>query len=477
VRGVSRDPLALLVILAGLLWLLGPPWMAAFLPWRDRLAVVVIGGLIGLVPGLLLVSGGLAWQQWIEPRRALRLVALGGLLGGLAAPFQFFLLPWPLALADGLTALLCFLLAGASARRFLRREASLPPAPRGLRAAARVALDQSLMAYFTGVARLPRRRDAAALAKRMEMIETALADRAVVEALVAAPPVPEAVQGSEREAAGYRHQVIRFVSGFEPPAALGPAPAWLNAESNRMCTAWVFRQAQAGRPWLIGLHGYRMGRSWMDLRLFPPRLLFERLGWNLVVPVLPLHGPRAIRGRSGDDYLDGDPLELLFAQAQTLWDLRRTVAWIRSREPDARIGVLGYSLGGQNAALLASHERDLDLVVAGIPVADLASLLWDNLPAPHAEALLDAGIDVERFRRFLNCVAPLALTPQVPMSRRAVFAGLLDEVVAPSHPLALGRHWGVAVDWFPGGHLTFRGHRAPVDALSRVARDAGWISK
>src|SRR3546814_21043756 len=84
-----------------------------------------------------------------------------------------------------------------------------------------------------------------------------------------------------------------------------------------------------------------MDAPWMDLNLFSPRWLHQKLGLNIIQPVLPLHGPRSTGWRSGDHYLDGDMTDLVYAESQALWDLRRTLAWLRANEPGARVGENG----------------------------------------------------------------------------------------------------------------------------------------
>src|SRR5690348_4785709 len=152
------------------------------------------------------------------------------------------------------------------------------------------------------------------------------------------------------------YERVSYPSAFMPDAELPGAGLWAQHQNNRQAVAWVMRHPGPPRPWLTCIHGYRMGEPWMDLLLFPPRWLHERLGLNLFMPVLPLHGPRRIGIRSGDQYLDGNPLDLLYAQAQALWDLRRGLAWLRSQEDKPRVGVLGYSLGGYSASVLAQHD-------------------------------------------------------------------------------------------------------------------------
>ena len=164
----------------------------------------------------------------------------------------------------------------------------------------------------------------------------------------------------------------------------------------------------------------------------------------------------------------------LHAEAQALWDLRRHIAWIRGQDPSARIGVLGYSLGGYNASLLAAHEPNLDFVVAGIPVADFVPLLWGHLPLPHRRYFAARGLDDARLHTLLHVVSPLACKPQLPPERLHLFAGSADRVVPPDQPLRLSRHWDRPVEWYPGGHLTFRGEPGVKRCIDNAVMSAGW---
>ena len=175
-----------------------------------------------------------------------------------------------------------------------------------------------------------------------------------------------------------------------------------------------------------------------------------------------------------DHFLDGDLLDLLHAETQALWDLRRTIAWIRTQEPAAQIGVLGYSLGGYNAALLAAHEPGLDFVVAGIPVCDFASALWRHIPPAQRAYYVEQGLDQDRYRRLLHVVSPVALAPKLRAQHLYIFAGSADRVVPPDQPLRLAKHWGRPINWFPGAHLTFRGERAVVRCIEDAMVGAGW---
>jgi hypothetical protein len=346
-----------------------------------------------------------------------------------------------------------------------------------LKTSAKAALDEALIGWFLLLAKIPEGETAEQMCEASLELEKTLESRGWLDRPATfhrAPPPPDDAELRDAHAAGIRYQRLTFSSGFVPESALPGAAEWAALGANRECHAHVFRHPQPGRPWLLGIHGYRMGVPFLDLGLFPPGAYHRHYGLNLVLPALPLHGPRRVGRRSGDRFLDGDLLDLIHAEAQALWDLRRTIAWIRAQEPEARIGVLGYSLGGYNTALLAAHEPGLDFAVAGIPVSDFARVLWSHIPTPSRRYFESRGLSAARYERVLRVISPLAASPKLPASRLHIFAGSADRVVLPEQPLALAVHWGRPVHWYGGGHLTFRGE----NLVGRVIRDAmegaGW---
>lgn len=457
------EPLSALPILAGLYWLLaahGGHWL-----------------LLGLVPGGLMLMSGAALLLMPGDRRIQQYMAAGGFLGALLLPLVWIFGSFGDALASGLLAVASFVVAGRISQERDPPGADVPVPERSAAMDAKVALDEALLAYFVTSARIPSGAGASRLGEAVGQMEQALQVKGWLDQprqMHVAPVAPERVYVQQARIYGREYERISFPSGFKPDADLPGAAEWGGLTDNAQCTAWVLRHAGPPRPWLVGIHGYRMGEPWLDFSLFPPKWLHDRLGVNVFMPVLPLHGPRRAGMRSGDRYLDGDPLDLLHAQTQALWDLRRSLAWLRSQEDQARIGVLGYSLGGYNAALLAQYDAELEFIVAGIPVADFASALWRQLPPEHLRYYLSIGLTEERYRRILAPVSPLAQAPIVDRDRLYLFAGTGDRVAVPEQALQLARHWDVPVQWFPGAHLTFRGENVVRDHIEAAMQRAGW---
>ena len=118
-----------------------------------------------------------------------------------------------------------------------------------------------------------------------------------------------------------------------------------------------------------------MGRAALDLALFRAWKLHDELGLNVVMPVLPMHGPRARGLPKGAVFPGEDVLDNVHATAQAVWDIRRLLSWIRLQEPDSLIGLNSLSLGGYIASLVASLDKGLTCAILGVPVADLVELL------------------------------------------------------------------------------------------------------
>jgi dipeptidyl aminopeptidase/acylaminoacyl peptidase len=142
-----------------------------------------------------------------------------------------------------------------------------------------------------------------------------------------------------------------------------------------------------------------------------------------------------------------------------MWDVRRLLSWVRAQGAPA-VGVHGLSLGGYNAALLASLDDGLACAIAGIPVTDFTRLYDRHLPVLHHRTADLYGLPDSVIRELLRVVSPLALEPRIPRERRFLFGGVADRLVPPDQVRDLWRHWEMPrIAWYPGSHLTFRLHR------------------
>ena len=457
------EVMALVPIFAGLYWLLadsGGHWLI----WA-------------LLPGGVMFASGVALLLMPGDARITGLMALSAALGVLLFPMVWIVEGFGVAFLTTLFSVAAYLTAGRVA---LTREPlyeGAPPPELNTVMDAKAALDEAVLGYFVVSARMPN----GALAERV--VEDAQRLDALIQSrgwhqdpspLHPPPSAPDQTWWEKGRTLGHDYDVLRFDSGFNPPDELPGAATWKTQRANQTCAVRIFKHPGPPRPWLMCVHGYRMGVPLLDLSLFSPSWLHHRLGLNLIQPILPLHGPRKTGARTGDHFLDGDPLDLLLAEMQSLWDLRRSLAWLCAQEEKPRVGVLGYSLGGYNTALLAGYEAGLDFAIAAIPALDFPGLLWRHLPGEHLRYFSAGGFDLERYRRILAPVSPLSRPAAVDRERLMILGGTGDRLVPPSQPLLLAQHWGVPVQWYQGSHLSVRRERENSEIIKEALIRASW---
>ena len=189
-----------------------------------------------------------------------------------------------------------------------------------------------------------------------------------------APPAPTDVSIRSFTNRNRTHERISFDSGYAPHPGEPGTDRWMSYTGNSREHAMMLRHKEP-RPWLVCIHGTEMGRAGLDLTLFRAWHLHEDLGLNVILPVLPMHGPRAKGLPKGAVFPGENVMDDIHGTAQSVWDVRRIIAWIRAQQPGAQIGLNSISLGGFIAALVASLEDDLTCAILGVPPADLVELL------------------------------------------------------------------------------------------------------
>lgn len=291
------------------------------------------------------------------------------------------------------------------------------------------------------------------------------------------PPLPlEGVQISHGWAHGLRYERIHFPSEFEPYDGEPGRDRWLGYHTNRMAGAWVLRHRDATpRPWLVCQHGFAMGYAFMEFPSFHAAHLHHDLGLNLIGPTLPVHGHRKVSAMSGDEFLSFDLMNSVHGLAQSIWDVRRVLSWVRTQDPLA-IGIYGFSLGGYVAALVACFEHDLDAVIAGVPVTDFPALYESQSPVVIRHRAVEHGILGGPANDVHRVVSPLVLEPIVPRDARFIFAGQGDRMAHPRQAYNLWKHWGQPrIQWYPGNHMGFLWSGAVREFIDDVLIEQGLV--
>jgi hypothetical protein len=259
--------------------------------------------------------------------------------------------------------------------------------------------------------------------------------------------VPPMRLGAPR--AGRLAEVIPFA--FD---SLHPLRAYPWAETN-VASGFLHRnRARPDAPIVVLSHGWAHETHRPLERLFIEPLL--RAGWSVAVVAHPFHFERAPAGTySGELMVTGDVVLTAEAFRQGVSDLGVVVSWLRSG--GARVAVMGYSLGGYLAALLACVRDDLDAVVVGAAGDSVVSPILDTrLGVNVREDLSQSGMHArDRLERAWAIISPGRLAPRVARDRILLVAATWDRIMLASSVTRLHEAWGrPALRWEQQGHYT-----------------------
>lgn len=420
----------------------------------------VVVGVLASIPGVVLCGAGASLLLWPGERHANYYLALCSSGSIVLAAALATVLGTDVALILLLGGVLCCLVAGYLALHQDSVPSEVPAPDIDLAMIAKAAVDEGILAFFVACSDIPRGAAVARERDELEQLESLSIRhgwRTAPDILHRPPEAPTQVSVNRIMRRGRPYSWVSFDSEYAPPECMPGAARWLEQQANGRVYARVFAHTDRPRPWLMCLHGYRMGTPMADFSLFDIERLHDELGLNVIMPILPLHGKRRETWLSGGRFLDGSLINLFHAETQAVWDIRRCLAWLRHAYVVENIGVLGYSLGGYNAALLSCVEPDLACVIAGIPLTNISATIWRNLPTVDRRYMAACGLNYQWVNDIMAPISPLHWQPLVGHEHRYIIAATGDQIVPPDQPEALRRHWGnPTMRWYQGTHLSAR---------------------
>ena len=446
----------LLPNVAGLIWLFGAQGPS----------------LLSLIPGGLLLGGGVGALLLRGDFRSPQLVAIGATVGMINAVFLTFSLGLSSAFWLFLVSLASFLVAGRGFEESKPTPLDVPKAEKPLTLAAKAAIDE--LSLGSGIRFM--------LHSPSEQQLDQIADEAHrgIELLEAGdflqspitwrqnPGVPNNISLTAGSFKGLDYQKMQFSSGYQPPVDLPGFDRWQSYRNNLSAHCLVLQHPGPQRPWIICVHGGAMGRDSTNLFGMQAAKFHHDHGLNVLLPVLPLHGARRTGMVSGAGIIGGYLTDTVFAMSQVVWDIRQMINWIRAQDAE-RIGIYGISLGGYTTGLLTQSEPDLACAIAGIPASRLAPMLGRLVEPRMTAGLAERGIGLAETEKLFKVISPLAEPPKINLEKRYIFAGVADHMVPAEHVAELWRHWEKPrIEWYQGSHVTWLWERPAQNLLNEV---------
>jgi pimeloyl-ACP methyl ester carboxylesterase len=202
-----------------------------------------------------------------------------------------------------------------------------------------------------------------------------------------------------------------------------------------------------GKPMAILVNGFSSGHHLMERVAWPIRE-FNRQGVGVSLFALPFHGPRG--HAFPPEWPQQDTAFTIEGFRQAIWDLQIAIRAMRDAGA-SEVGVVGMSLGGYTAALLATATSDVDFVLSYIPIASIPDVMNDNDLVPGTGDIQRALY--EGYREQLVPITPVCRMPKVEPKRVAIISGEFDRLATVRHGARLADHFGTELVTFPGSHI------------------------
>jgi acetyl esterase/lipase len=184
---------------------------------------------------------------------------------------------------------------------------------------------------------------------------------------------------------------------------------------------------------------------------------FVRAGFSVAFVSHPFHLERTPRGSySGELVVSADVVLTVEAFRQGVVDLIGTADWLRSRGA-RRVGVMGYSLGGYLAGIMAAVRGDWSFVVmGGAGDTPVSPILDTPLGKNIREDLAACGmLDRTKLTRAWKIISPGAFRPRVAKRRILMVAGRYDRIMLPRSVRRLWNAWDrPELHWLARSHYT-----------------------
>ncbi|MCF7619302.1 alpha/beta hydrolase family protein [Bacillus sonorensis] len=228
-----------------------------------------------------------------------------------------------------------------------------------------------------------------------------------------------------------------------------------------------FNKTDIDKPNVIFVHGWRMDSYDRIKKIFHHRIMKD-LGWNMYYFSLPYHFEREPEHSrySGELMISANIDRTVESTRQAIVDLRALIHWIKANKTGPVI-LVGVSLGGWIANLIATLESQIDVVASIFYANRLSYSIWNTIPGKFIrEELEQHGVTYEDLIRYWEITDPSQAVPKVNKDHILLISAKYDQYIDIKDADSLWESWGK-----PERYLYNCGHAGIVLCRKKLALD------
>lgn len=240
-----------------------------------------------------------------------------------------------------------------------------------------------------------------------------------------------------------------------------------NGISNELATGKLRLSGSKSVPAnVILVHGWRMDSLNMLDAIYLRKL--QAMGCNIYYFTMPHHFERCSEESlfNGELMISADIDRTLLSVQQAVSDLRALIKHLKSQS-DAKVVLIGVSLGGFLTNLTGAFERDIDTLISVFYANSLAYSIWNTIPGKYIKKdFIENGFAFEELKASWSIIAPSGYKPILPKENILLISALYDQYVSIEDSDTLWNAWDK-----PQRRLYKCGHAGIAICKSKIAED------
>ena len=179
---------------------------------------------------------------------------------------------------------------------------------------------------------------------------------------------------------------------------------------------------------------------------------FKKRQYNMYRYILPYHMERCDKlNYSGEYFYSANINRTLKSIMQSVNDIRALIKYLKGN--NNKVVVLGLSLGGLIANLIAEYEEKIDLLISIFPANNLAFTAFESEVGKYIKKdFLKKSFDFNKLNEIWTIINPSASKPVIDLNKILLIHGSYDKYVLYEDTQKVSGNWGIKNELLKCGH-------------------------